>query len=147
MTVELIGIWPKPHQEALAKLVQAIDGSRELDLPQGAINLKLVDDAEISALNEQYSGNAYATDVLTFTYDDDDGELADVVISTDTAAAQAKQAGIGLSDEIALLALHGILHTLGFDHGDDASQQELEQLQQVIMERAKLPYRKFEWKH
>ena len=158
MTIELIGEWPAELQVAIGQMLEALDAETAIELPEGrAINLKLVDDAEIAALNEQYSGNAYATDVLTFAYDEDEAEeaadpedeqpetLADIVMSTETAAKQAKQAGITLPDEVALLALHGILHALGYDHQDEQAQQKVETLQSQILTRAGIPYREFTW--
>ncbi len=150
MTVELVDRWPRELQSAVAKVVQAIDSFDELELPDGAVNIKLVDDAEIAGLNETYSGEASPTDVLTFAYDEDeieDGELADIVISTETAERQAKAAGVGLEDEVALLALHGILHAIGIDHQDDQSQDAMDGLQAELMAAAGLAYHKAQWKH
>lgn len=150
MTVELVGKWPKELQSPISKIVEVLNSHKELDFPDAAINIMLVDDKEIARLNEEYSGNAYPTDVLTFAYGEEgieDGELADIAISLDTAQKQAETAGVDLADEIALLSLHGILHSIGYDHQSDEEETEVERLQQEIMEAAHLKYRKFDWKH
>jgi probable rRNA maturation factor len=154
VTVELIGEWPDNLSQIIAQMLGGLDGYEQLELPAGIINLKLVDDAEIAALNEQYSGNAYATDVLTFTYGDEelegdpeDAELADIVISTETATRQAEAAGTDLESEVALLALHGILHAIGLDHQTKAARQRVETYQTEILKRANIPYREFKWEN
>lgn len=154
MTVELVDKWPKEMVSAVGKVVTALDSYQEIDLPEGAVNIMLVSDEEITDLNTQYSGNAYATDVLTFAYPEegeedsvDDGELADVVISTETAARQAEEAGIKLEEEVALLALHGILHAIGLDHHQEDERAYIDQLQEEILGLAGMSYRDFKWVH
>ena len=150
MTVELVGKWPKELQSPISKIVEVLNAHKELDFPDAAINIMLVDDNEIARLNEEYSGNAYPTDVLTFAYGEEgieDGELADIAISLETSRKQAETAGVDLADEVALLSLHGILHSIGYDHQSDEEEIEVERLQQEIMEAAHLKYRKFDWKH
>jgi probable rRNA maturation factor len=155
MTINLVGHWPKELASAINKVERVLSKDSKLNHPTGIINLKLVDDDEIKALNKRYSGNAYSTDVLTFTYDDSptvgtpknigQSTIADVVISLPTATVQARQAETGLDDEVALLALHGILHAIGRDHPDERSQQQLDTDQARILKSAGLKYRNFNW--
>ena len=79
------------------------------------LSLTLCDDAFIHALNREYRSGDRPTDVLSFPLDDD-VLLGDVVISLDTAAAQAAQRGHELRDELRVLLVHGLLHVLGYDH-------------------------------
>ena len=114
------------------------------------INLKLVDDAEIQALNKKYAGSDKSTDVLSFNYHEDgsvplDGELGDVAISLDTAKRQAETAGTSLEAEVTLLVIHGCLHILGYDHAAAAERSKMDQLQGQIMQRLDLTYRNFQW--
>jgi probable rRNA maturation factor len=89
---------------------------------QYELSLLLTDDEEIQALNETYRGLDKATDVLSFPQDEDaanetgDTLLGDVVISVETAARQAEEHHLNFNEELILLAIHGILHLLGFDH-------------------------------
>lgn len=119
-------------------------------LSSGSINLKLVDDAEIQALNKDYSGNDYPTDVLSFSYIEDgveavEGELGDMVISLETAQRQAADAGTTTADELATLVLHGILHVNGFDHAVAQDRDTLDRLQADILANAGVNYRDFKW--
>lgn len=70
------------------------------------------------ALNRQFRGKDAVTDVLSFP-SDARGFLGDIVIASGVAARQAKDAGHSLQTEIRVLALHGLLHLLGFDHEAD----------------------------
>ena len=79
-------------------------------------------------MNRAYRGYDKPTDVLSFAQNDsvDDAppapkipglpeQLGDVIISVDTAVRQAKTHGLNLEDELALLAVHGVLHLLGYE--------------------------------
>jgi probable rRNA maturation factor len=72
-------------------------------------------DAELRRLNRQFRGKNYATDVLSFP-------PAEMAISLDRAAAQAKELGHSLDEELRILMLHGLLHLCGMDHETDAGQ-------------------------
>ena len=89
---------------------------------QCELSLLLTDDAEICQLNKTYRDRDHATDVLSFPQDEDavnesgDTLLGDVVISVETAARQAEEHHLSFNEELILLAIHGILHLLGYDH-------------------------------
>jgi probable rRNA maturation factor len=67
--------------------------------------------------DKKFRGIDKATDVLSFPSDGPD--LGDIAVSVDTAAAQAKENGLKLDEEIAQLILHGLLHLSGYDHETD----------------------------
>jgi probable rRNA maturation factor len=85
------------------------------------MTVALVPDARIRALNLRYRRKDTPTDVLSFPADEP-GVLGDVVIATGVARLQARQAGHSLQTEIRVLALHGLLHLLGYDHDHDDGQ-------------------------
>lgn len=118
--------------------------------PNGLINLKLVDDVEIRALNKKYGQHDQATDVLSFSYIEDGGpvsgnELGDIAISLATARRQAAAAGTDLETEVVLLLVHGTLHILGYDHANEPERAKMERLQSEIMTKLNLTYRDFKW--
>jgi probable rRNA maturation factor len=86
-----------------------------------AMTLSLSDDAELLALNRQYADEDHATDVLSF--EQAPPLLGDVVISVETAARQAKAAGHSLAAELVHLAVHGLVHLMGFDHASAAEER------------------------
>lgn len=87
------------------------------------LSVLLTDDAEIHALNRDYRGKDKPTDVLAFALDEAGGPLGplgDVIISVERAAAQARSRRVTLARELELLAVHGTLHLLGYDHAEPA---------------------------
>jgi len=91
--------------------------------PPVEVTLLLTDDDQLQALNKEYRGINQPTDVLSFEggetmpgMKEDDPYLGDIVISLPMAERQAKQGGHSLKSELQLLAVHGTLHLLGFDH-------------------------------
>ena len=85
---------------------------------ESSATIAFVSDKKIRELNRQFRGIDKATDVLSFPSDGPD-ELGDIAVSIDTAAAQAKENGLKIDEEIAQLILHGLLHLSGYDHETD----------------------------
>lgn len=96
------------------------------------LSIALIDDAEMQALNRAWRGRDRPTDVLSFSLLEGEGGahrgglLGDVVISVETAAAQASARHRALDDEILRLLVHGVLHVLGHDHENDTEAREME---------------------
>jgi probable rRNA maturation factor len=80
--------------------------------------IAFVSDKSIRHLNQQFRNIDKATDVLSFPADEG-GNLGDIAVSVETAAAQAKENGLSFDNEIAQLILHGLLHLSGYDHETD----------------------------
>ena len=98
---------------------------------RGDMALALVGDAKMRALNRQFRGIDRPTDVLSFPAEADNGRakagfrwLGDVVIATGVARRQARSRGCPVDVEYRRLALHGLLHLLGYDHTRDDGQME-----------------------
>ena len=87
---------------------------------ESEVSIKFVGDARMRRLNREYRGNDQATDVLAFAFREAGGPpslmLGDVVISVPMACRQAKSFGHSLSEELARLFIHGLLHLVGYDH-------------------------------
>ena len=86
---------------------------------RGTVTIALVPDQRIRALNKQFRRKDRPTDVLSFPAGER-GRLGDIVIGTGVARAQAAEAGHSFGAELRVLALHGLLHLLGYDHERDA---------------------------
>ncbi len=107
----------------------------------GVVNLIFVDDKRIRAINKEHRGKDCATDVISFAYLE--GEqlesaadvfvVGDIYISVDTAEVQAKEKGHSLEREMSVLFVHGLLHLFGYDHNDDAEEQEMEEWAEKIL--------------
>ena len=85
---------------------------------RGEVTVALVTDGQVRALNSRYRRKNAPTDVLSFPADEPH-QLGDVVIAAGVAQRQAKAAGHALRTELRILALHGLLHLLGYDHETD----------------------------
>ena len=134
LIVEVAGRAP-----GLATWLESVAPSRA----RGEMTVAIVPDARVRALNRQYRQKDRATDVLSFP-SDERGFLGDVVIASGVAVRQARAAGHSLRTELRVLALHGLLHLLGYDHErDDGRMARLERrlrkrggLREGLIERA-----------
>jgi probable rRNA maturation factor len=93
---------------------------------RGEVTVALVSDARMRTLNRSYRNKDYATDVLSFPSapaktpsGKPDAYLGDIVIATGVAQRQADDVGHSVNTELKVLALHGLLHLLGYDHESD----------------------------
>ena len=85
---------------------------------RGELAIALVTDARMRILNRSYRRKDHATDVLSFAAHSAPRYLGDLVIAKGVAARQAREAGHSYQTELRVLALHGLLHLLGYDHDD-----------------------------
>ncbi len=91
----------------------------------GEVAIVLAGDRTLHRLNRDYRGKDKPTDVLSFP--GEEAGLGDIVISVPTAERNARRLGRTLPQEIDVLALHGFLHVLGYDHErDDGAMDRLE---------------------
>ncbi len=101
------------------------------------VTLLLTDEAMIRSLNRQFMGDDTVTDVLSFPAGDptpgSEMYLGDIAISVPTAQIQAEQAQIPVIVELQLLAVHGTLHLLGYDHYEPADKQKMWGVQYQVM--------------
>ena len=114
--------------------------------PLAELSVLLVDTATMERLHRRYMNEPGPTDVLAFPMDelqagrhDDDVRplptlLGDVVLCPQVAAGQASAAGHGADDELQLLCAHGVLHLLGYDHGDPDEEKEMFTVQGQLLE-------------
>lgn len=103
---------------------------------RGEVTIALITDAAMRRLNRQFRGRDYPTDVLSFP-SDEAGVLGDIAIARGVAARQARQLGHAEGVERRVLALHGLLHLLGYDH--DADTGEMARAEDRLRRKAGLP--------
>src|SRR5438105_11083740 len=133
--------------DGLKTVLQA--GARMVDLPEQTVTvLTLTGDEHLREYNRRYRGLDEPTDVLAFAARENatdqrfqappgtESWLGDIVISLPRARRQAKEAGHPIDDEVRLLAVHGLLHLLGYDHAEREEQARMTQLTNRILEAA-----------
>jgi probable rRNA maturation factor len=106
--------------------------------PQCEVSLTFVDIQEMEELHIKWMQEGGPTDVLSFPMDmpenkDDVVTLGDIVIAPAVAAKQATDAGHSVEHEMYILATHGLLHILGYDHADPDEEKVMFALQEKIV--------------
>lgn len=103
---------------------------------RGTVTIALLTDAAMRKLNARFRKADYATDVLSFP-SDERGVLGDIAIARGVAAKQARELGHSQRVELRVLALHGLLHLLGYDHETDTG--EMAKAEERLRRKAGLP--------
>jgi probable rRNA maturation factor len=138
MTIELVNRSGAliPDKEIISLLDYGIS-YLELN-PECEISLTFVDVQEMEELHIKWMQEGGPTDVLSFPMDmpenkDDVVTLGDIVIAPAVAAKQATDAGHSVEHEMYILATHGLLHILGYDHADPDEEKIMFALQEKIV--------------
>ncbi|MBP3401261.1 MAG: rRNA maturation RNase YbeY [Selenomonadales bacterium] len=107
------------------------------------VSLMFTDDETIHEMNREYRGIDRPTDVLSFALEEGEEEeiyggpeenlLGDIIISVETATRQAEEYGHSVEREMAFLALHGMLHLLGYDHMEEEERKEMRAQEEAIL--------------
>jgi probable rRNA maturation factor len=143
---------------ALTLSLQFADASHRAQLPRhkvmrwiraalehpAEITVRIVDAAEGRALNRDYRGRDYATNVLTFDYSHAPMVVADLILCAPVVADEARAQKLDLGAHYAHLLVHGTLHAQGYDHetDDEAEAMELRESEVVVALGFADPYRR-----
>jgi probable rRNA maturation factor len=108
---------------------------------KGSVNILVTTSAEVRSLNRRFLGKNKATDVLSFPAAASGAGkrtlAGDIAISADVAAQNARSLGHSVTEEVKILALHGVLHLAGFDHERDSGKMARKEV--ILRRRFKLP--------
>ncbi len=98
------------------------------------LSIAVVSDAALAELHERYLGDPSETDVMSFDLSDDlDGPAGEVVLSLDRARAVARRRGLALGREMALYAVHGTLHLVGYDDLEPAARERMREAERQVL--------------
>ena len=99
-------------------------------LDDATVTVRFVEAIEGRALNAEYRNRDYATNVLTFVYDDESPRAGDIVLCAPVVRKEADEQGKSLAAHYAHLVIHGMLHLQGFDHErpTEAAQMEAREI-------------------
>lgn len=134
--IEISGKLPLVTVNQLEKLY--IKYTKTLNIKPEKMFLSLVDEQEMTKLNKRFFGLNRPTDVLSFE------ECQEVIICLPVAKKQAKEFKNKISNELALLFVHGCLHVAGYDHNNLKNAKIMSDLQKKIL--GKIPSRDLEYK-
>ncbi|MCD4689219.1 MAG: rRNA maturation RNase YbeY [Desulfuromonadaceae bacterium] len=126
------------EETSLKKVAQKI--LNDLACPDGELSVLIVDDVQIREINRDYLQRDWPTNVISFAMREGEGGevhpelLGDVVISADTAARDAAEAGLPFESELYFLLLHGVLHLFGYDHerGSEEEARRMEEMERTL---------------
>jgi probable rRNA maturation factor len=101
------------------------------------VSIVLVDRRRARAINAEFRGKDYATNVLSFPFEPMPGRpsrtLGDVIICPAVVTQEAREQNKPVRVHFAHLAVHGVLHLLGFDHADNASAARMEAIERRVL--------------
>ena len=142
------GDWPG-ETELVAMARRAVDGTLAeigaASSTRSELSVVFTDDAHIRALNSGWRGKDKPTNVLSFpAFPASPGKplppmLGDVVLASETVAAEALNEGKPLADHMTHLIVHGILHLIGYDHETDAEAEMMERAERRILAGLAIP--------
>ena len=121
-----------PSEETFQRWVSQIEVDGEQQ-----VAMRIVDEAEMTQLNEQYRNKSGPTNVLSFPAELPDGVdepfLGDIIICAPVVAKEAAEQEKSLDSHWAHMTVHGILHLQGYDHIDEVDAEQMESLEIKIM--------------
>jgi probable rRNA maturation factor len=100
------------------------------------LTIRFVGSREGRRLNNEYRGRDYATNVLTFPYDE---SSADIVVCVPVVEREARAQGKRFDHHLAHLVIHGVLHAQGFDHDTDDDAVRMESFETALLRRFRVP--------
>ena len=106
-------------QKKLEKTTQLVEKE---GFNQGELSVIFCSDDYLLSLNKTYLNHDYFTDIITFSYNEEGIVSGDLFISVDRTRDNAEKNNVSISNELARLVIHGMLHLCGFN---DKSQEEI----------------------
>jgi probable rRNA maturation factor len=123
---------------AQPEVAAALGARQDLLAGEPELAVRVTGDRELRRLNRAFLGEDHATDVLSFPSGDAGAYLGDLALSWPAVLRQAGAFGHPPEVEAALLAVHGLLHLLGWDHAGAADEREMTRLTLACLARAGL---------
>jgi probable rRNA maturation factor len=104
------------HRVAASPIVRAVrQVLRRENRGEAAIGVICINSARSRRLNRTFLGHDYVTDVLTFPLEERLNLEAEIYVNLDRVRQQAREFGVGFSNELARMVIHGVLHLVGYD--------------------------------
>ena len=141
MNIEVINLLDKDveYLDELKEFLENVCHDEKLD--NVMFNVIIVDNDRIHEINKEYRGIDRETDVISFALEDDKSFnrsdiriLGDIYISIDKVRSQSAEYGHSFKRELYFLAIHGLLHLLGYDHMNEEEEKEMFKLQEELLD-------------
>jgi probable rRNA maturation factor len=138
------GVAPAFVRRVLTRATRVPEVAARLPGEGSTVAVRITSDEEMARLNRDYAGEDHATDVLSFA--GSGSHLGDIAISWPAAVRQAAEYRHDPKTEVALLAVHGLLHLLGWDHTTAVERREMSRLTIAVLDLSRIkPGRKWVW--
>lgn len=137
--------YPDARLETIATRAKVRRWVQAALLGPAELTVRFVDAAEGQVLNRDYRAKDYATNVLTFAYNEgeelaaDEPVQADIILCTDVLQREADEQKKTVEEHTAHLVVHGVLHAQGYDHEHEEEAGEMENLERDILEALGFP--------
>lgn len=143
MNIEVFNNTKCHLEKELVELKELLENvCKDEQLGEGEFNVIFVEKEEIQRLNKEYRNIDRVTDVISFALEDDETfciegyrVLGDIYICIDRAKEQAEEYGHSFKRELSFLAVHGLLHLLGYDHMSKEEEKEMFSKQEEVLSR------------
>ncbi|MGB9771796.1 MAG: rRNA maturation RNase YbeY [Candidatus Kapaibacteriota bacterium] len=116
-----------------SKIIKSIANVFEHFGEDASINVVLLTEEEIRKMNKEYLGHDYVTDVISFNLSDGESLFGEVYICLEQAERQAREYSVTFENELIRLAIHGVLHILGFDDDTLEKRNEMHKLEDMFL--------------
>lgn len=118
-------------QDQVADDLERVIGRMAEDASQkvGWVNAIVMTSDEHKELNNKYLGHDYATDVLTFPFDEGDNVCGEIYLDSTVVMENATRFEVSLEEEYERMIIHGVLHLLGYDDATDKERAEMKALE------------------
>lgn len=131
------------YYQVFKRIFKKTMATLDMDIENYLVEVSIVNEDEIRAINKEYRAVDAVTDVLSFPFDDDTPlyseedepyvHLGAILICAPRALAQAKDYDHSINREFSFLFVHGLLHLLGYDHETSEEEKEMFALQNKII--------------
>ena len=130
----------EPHAQLSGSVIRRlVRASLEEFASEGAVTVRLVEEAESHELNREWRGADRPTNVLAFPADRSLGEIGDIVICLPLVRSEALERGCAPAAHLAHLVVHGCLHLAGHDHQEPEQAEIMESLESRLLAQAGWP--------
>lgn len=117
-----------PQVTQIARAILAGEG-----ISRATISIAIVDDPTIHELNRRHLDHDYATDVLSFVFDEADGLDGEVIVSAETAARSAADYDTTAERELLYYIIHGMLHLTGYTDKEESCTSQMRAREQFYL--------------
>ncbi len=135
MAINFVDIDSGYRVKGVRELKRWISGAVEREgMTLGDLAIAFCSDSYITEENVRFLNHNYATDIITFPYNQNEILSGDLLISVDTIRSNAKEYGVTFQQELHRVIIHGVLHLIGYDDMTDADQEKMTEMENLYLQ-------------